>query len=128
MMSGNGVRLNGDGQSDCLSMCWVLPVIGFLVINAYCHVITALEQGWVRSFGKAETDDGPSAMYVRGIRAGQVGICRSSDDGTTWQMIGDHTCGIFHQGEPLWADWERFGVDYLALRFNGFALGQPNNK
>jgi photosystem II stability/assembly factor-like uncharacterized protein len=87
--------------------------------------IPACQQGWVCSIGKAEVDGGPSAMYVRGTCAGQVGTWRSTDDGKTWQMIGDHPRGIYHQGEHMWADWEQFGVVYIALRGNGFAYGQP---
>jgi hypothetical protein len=39
------------------------------------------------------------------------------------EPLGIHR--IHHLGESRWADWEQFGVVYIALRGNGFACGQP---
>jgi hypothetical protein len=40
-------------------------------------------------------------------------------------VVDAEPLGIHHQGESMWADWEQFGVVYIALRGNGFAYGQP---
>jgi xyloglucan-specific exo-beta-1,4-glucanase len=87
--------------------------------------LDGFDQGWVCAIGKERLDDGPSTLYVRGIYRGQVGIWRSTDGGGTWQRIVAHPRGIYHRGEHLWADWDKFGVVYIALRGNGFAYGQP---
>jgi hypothetical protein len=43
----------------------------------------------------------------------------------TWHRIARRPRGVYHQGEHMWADWERFGVVYIALRGNGYAYGTP---
>ena len=80
---------------------------------------------WVCAFGKPPRDDAPSTIYVRGMRGDDAGIWRSTDDGASWGRIAVHPRGIHNQGTSLWADWDTFGVVYVALRGNGFAYGRP---
>lgn len=89
--------------------------------------LKGFDDGWGCAIGKEREVDGPSTLYVRGTRNGSAGIWRSTDDGTTWEKIVVHPRGIFHKGSHLWADWESFGVVYIALRGNGFAFGRPRD-
>jgi photosystem II stability/assembly factor-like uncharacterized protein len=73
--------------------------------------------------GKAHTANGYPTLFVAGIKDGKHGIYRSTDEGKTWEKIGDWPLGITDWIDAMDGDKDVFGKVYVAFAGAGFAYG-----
>jgi photosystem II stability/assembly factor-like uncharacterized protein len=82
-----------------------------------------LQQALNVGLGKARAPGGYPTLFVAGIKDGKHGLYRSTDEGKTWDKIGDYPLGLPDLVDAIDGDKDVFGKVYLAFSGAGFAYG-----
>jgi len=92
--------------------------------GASWKAVQGIEQAFNFGLGKAENEGGPMTIFVAGVLAGDTGIYRSTDSGSTWEKICTYPLGIYDWVDAMDGDKDVFGKVYLAFAGAGFAFGE----
>jgi hypothetical protein len=87
--------------------------------------ISGVEQCWVVGFGRALEPGGYPTCFIYGRVAGTWGFFRSTDQGSSWQLISKAPLGLFNRVTCISGDPEVFGMVYAGYSGNGFIYGRP---
>jgi hypothetical protein len=85
--------------------------------------VPGIQQAVTVALGKARKEGGYPTVFVAGVSGGQTGIFRSTDEGKTWDKMGDYPLGIFDWIDALDGDKDVFGKVYVGFAGAGFAYG-----
>jgi hypothetical protein len=85
--------------------------------------LPGIQQAFNIALGKARKEGGYPTVFVAGVAGGKTGIFRSTDEGKTWDQVGDYPTGIFDWIDALDGDKDVFGKVYVGFAGAGFAYG-----
>ena len=85
--------------------------------------ITTVEACWQVGFGAPYPGYSNPTVYIYGRISGQYGVYASTDEGASWQFLGDYPLGIFDRVHCINGDMSIFGRVYVGFGGNGFAYG-----
>lgn len=126
----NGILKSTPGQAGHL---WFAEGVGAGLWRstdggATWSAAPGLEKAFNVGLGKAREADGYPTLYVAGVAGGEPGVFRSTDEGLTWDKIGDWPLGITDWVDAMDGDKDVFGRVYLAFAGAGFAYGEPDTR
>jgi hypothetical protein len=78
------------------------------------------------AFGKAAPGADYPTLYITGRINGRYGVWRSTDDASTWSMVGMFPVGALDEVVAMDADKDVFGRVYLGFKGSGWRYGQPS--
>ncbi len=72
------------------------------------------------AIGKAAAGSSYPTIYIQGRVNGIFGYFMSTDEGITWNQIGDYPTGIYDKAKIMEADMDEFGRLFVGFAGNGF--------
>ena len=88
-----------------------------------------LTEAYAIGFGKERVSGSYPTIFINGVVNGAQGIFRSTDEGNTWDKIGQYPLGIWSVVKCIDGDKDVFGKVYFAFRSGiGYAYGTTSEK
>lgn len=85
--------------------------------------IPGVDNAWAIGLGKAQQPSGPLTLFMYGQIDGDFGLYRSTDNGSSFDLISPAPLGIVDQITTVAGDPDVFGKVYVGFTGNGFAFG-----
>jgi hypothetical protein len=92
--------------------------------GATVQKVEAVQEAFNFGFGAPAPGASYPTVFAHARINDQWGIWRSTDEGASWQLIGDYPLGIYDGISVVNGDMNKLGRVYVGLGGNGFAYGE----